>query len=100
MMRHRIGNQRDAEFFGDLRHDRGLADTRRTDHENRSLPFQGNAVVPEFVFHQINTYTAFDFFFCVLNIHASNSVSGSTSRIAHGGTDGAAKPLPANMNAV
>ena len=69
VMRHRIGDQADPQFRGNLFHNCCLADSRGTDHKDRALTLYGNLVLPMGILFEIDGDGLTNLFLCFLNIH-------------------------------
>ena len=71
MVGHGIAHQTHAQLLGDLLHDGGLSDARRTHEENGPLLFQRDHIGAELVFGEVSRHGVFDLLFRLLDIHIS-----------------------------
>ena len=95
-----IAHQADAHFAGDLFHDLGLANARRTHEEKGTLPHRRDAPGPQLIPGQVGPDGILDLLFGAFNIHGcasservsgwgsswSSSSSSSRTRMPQGGT--------------
>ncbi len=95
---HRIGDQRQVQFGGDLRHDGSFTDAGRAHQEDGTLPLDRDDIVPDLVAGQVGLYRKFDLFFCFSDIHTKSS-SSKTNLMAQGGTSGSPFSSRMKMNA-
>ena len=99
MMGDGIGHQTDTAFLRYLLHDLGLSDTRRSDQQDRALPYRGDLIFPVLIFKQIRLYTVPDFLFCPFNVHLySPVILPDLPASAPGGSPRAAHQYPGNVH--
>ena len=104
VMSHRIRDETDTQFLRNLFHDRCLSDARIPDQQDRSLPDPADAILTEFILHQIRCDRTLYFVFCFFYIHISTSCMISlvsrTSFMAQPGTSYSNSSSSTNTNAV
>ena len=71
MVSHRIIDEPQVELGGNLRHDGGLADARRTQEEDGSLRLDGHDILAKLVFGEIGDASFTDLLLCLLDVHLS-----------------------------
>ena len=96
---HGVGDQDHAQLLGDLFHDRGLADARRADEEDRALAVERDLIIAQLVFCKIGGHRVFDLFLRFLNIHSCPSSFSRMILIAQTGTSRSSYWSSRNTNA-